>query len=169
MIRGLLLFTFLVRNFAMPYHVPLQGKLGGKRTLVLIEKNEYRQTYSIFFDLIQRHEHNVIIRTCNDKAFSGIRCSLSLIVAWRVVLLLSYVWPVGIYRVYRLGYRDYYFVEAFERFCSVVHICMWIQQFEQFNSSRCVHFYEHVELGEGALVELFSTEEVHLAGHHFLS
>ena len=51
----------------MPYHVPLQGKLGGKRTLVLIEKNEYRQTYSIFFDLIQQQGHNLIIRTCDDK------------------------------------------------------------------------------------------------------
>jgi hypothetical protein len=50
---GVFLITFLVLLdclFSMPYIVPLQGKQGGKRTLVLLDKISNKFTFSMFFD-----------------------------------------------------------------------------------------------------------------------
>ena len=35
---------------SMPYIVPLQGKVGGMRTLVLLENSLEREKYSLFLD-----------------------------------------------------------------------------------------------------------------------
>jgi oligosaccharyltransferase complex subunit beta len=52
---ALLVTCLLAVVFSMPYHVPLQGNAGGKRTLVLLDSMDDVATYSLFFgDLASR-------------------------------------------------------------------------------------------------------------------
>jgi len=44
----------------MPYQVPLQGKVGGHRTLVLLDDMLQRYKYSIFFDNLSGRGHELI-------------------------------------------------------------------------------------------------------------
>jgi len=44
----------------MPYLVPLQGVVGGKRTLVLLENLSEKSSYSLFFQIITGHLFNII-------------------------------------------------------------------------------------------------------------
>jgi oligosaccharyltransferase complex subunit beta len=46
---------------AMPYHVPLQGTVGGKRTLVLLDDVNSLSTYSIFLDGLKAHGHIISV------------------------------------------------------------------------------------------------------------
>lgn len=48
MIAAAWLFTLqlvALRVFSMPYQVPLQGKVGGKRTLVVVENEVTRRSF----------------------------------------------------------------------------------------------------------------------------
>ena len=44
-----LLLAFLCLVAGAPYYVPLQGVIGGKRTMVLLDKVEKKELYSQFF------------------------------------------------------------------------------------------------------------------------
>ena len=45
----------------MPYKLPLQGTVGGNRTLVLLEDITVgRRSYSLFFDILQQQGHQVM-------------------------------------------------------------------------------------------------------------
>lgn len=46
----LLLLAFVCLVAGAPYYVPLQGVVGGKRTMVLLDKVEKKESYSQFFN-----------------------------------------------------------------------------------------------------------------------
>jgi len=46
----LLLLAFVCLVAGAPYYVPLQGVVGGKRTMVLLDKLDKKELFSQFFD-----------------------------------------------------------------------------------------------------------------------
>jgi len=57
---AIVLLSTLSVLHAMPYQVPLQGKVGGHRTLVLLDDMLQRYKYSIFFDNLSDRGHELI-------------------------------------------------------------------------------------------------------------
>ena len=58
---ALLHALFCDRLVGMPYKLPLQGSVGGNRTLVLLEDITVgRRSYSLFFDILQQQGHQVM-------------------------------------------------------------------------------------------------------------
>jgi oligosaccharyltransferase complex subunit beta len=55
----LLLVAGLALTLAMPYYVPLQGIVGGKRTLVLLDDMGRMQSHSLFFSQLQGRGHSL--------------------------------------------------------------------------------------------------------------
>jgi len=62
----LLIIVHSVTVIAMPYRVPLQGYPGGKRTLVLVEKVTYKQSYSMFFSKLLDRGHEIFFKEIVD-------------------------------------------------------------------------------------------------------
>ena len=58
------IYFFFVLIFGvrgMPYQVPMQGKVGGSRTLVLLDNMLDKHTYSIFFGILTGALHEPTI------------------------------------------------------------------------------------------------------------
>lgn len=71
--------TILVVTMGMPYRVPLQGRAGGFRTLVLLDDMTLKNTHSVFFeDLLHRghtltfYESDFSLKAFGDYLYDNI-------------------------------------------------------------------------------------------------
>lgn len=62
----LVLLSTFSAFYSMPYQVPLQGKVGGHRTLVLLDDMLQRYRYSIFFDRLSGRGHELIFMSSSS-------------------------------------------------------------------------------------------------------
>ncbi len=63
------LMCILVHVLGMPYYVPLQGSVGGKRTLVLLDSLVSKGLYSMFFDNLQKSGYTLTYLTATSPSW----------------------------------------------------------------------------------------------------
>lgn len=56
--------------FSMPYRVPLQGREGGKRTVVILDKMMDASKYSQFIDDLKARGHSPTFFSADDQSFT---------------------------------------------------------------------------------------------------
>lgn len=66
MVRTLLFLFTLMGTIAMPYQVPLQGQVGGRKTLILLDDMLDRFSYSLFFDSLKGRGHTLSFLTTDS-------------------------------------------------------------------------------------------------------
>mmetsp|Transcript_32652 Transcript_32652/g.33298 ORF Transcript_32652/g.33298 Transcript_32652/m.33298 type:complete len:462 (-) Transcript_32652:143-1528(-) len=67
---GVLCFSILLCISSKPYQVPLQGKVGGQRTLVLLDDTLQRYKYSIFFESLSARGHQLSFISTSSPSLS---------------------------------------------------------------------------------------------------
>ena len=61
MFSVLLLVCLVASVVSMPYYAPLQGAVGGMRTLVLLDNMPSRQLYSSYFNSLERDGYTLTL------------------------------------------------------------------------------------------------------------
>lgn len=70
MINIFILLANLLAVYCMPYRVPLQGLVGGKRTLVVLSDLNDEKNYSQFMQNMKAAGHDLTIIESSDKSFT---------------------------------------------------------------------------------------------------